>query len=117
MSNTRTLTLGFSPCPNDTFIFAALVNGLIDTGDLRFEVQLADVEALNLWAMEGRLDVTKLSFHALGLVLNRYNLLDSGSALGRNCGPLIVAAGPLTAEQLEAGLIAIPGRYTTAIFC
>ncbi|MFH1216021.1 MAG: 1,4-dihydroxy-6-naphthoate synthase [Pseudomonadota bacterium] len=109
------LTLGFSPCPNDTFIFHALVNRL--TGPLCpafVDPILADVETLNMWSMESRLDVTKLSFHALGHVLDDYVLLRSGSALGRGCGPLLVSRKPFDAGDLSGKTIAIPGRYTTA---
>ncbi|MBU3937182.1 MAG: 1,4-dihydroxy-6-naphthoate synthase, partial [Proteobacteria bacterium] len=84
------LTLGFSPCPNDTFIFHALVHGKSCTQAPNFaEPTLADVETLNEWALAGRFDVTKLSFHALGHVLDQYVLLMAGSALGRGCGPLL----------------------------
>lgn len=108
------LSLGFSPCPNDTFIFHAMTHGLVDMQGLTFaDPFLADVETLNTWALAGRLDITKLSFHALGHVLDNYVLLDSGSALGRGCGPLLVAAqgAPL---DLSRATVAIPGRYTTA---
>ena len=76
-------TLGFSPCPNDTFIFDALVNKKIDTGGLDFEVVLEDVETLNQWAMQGKLDISKISYGVLPLVLDRYALLDAGGALGK----------------------------------
>ena len=82
------LTLGFSPCPNDTFIFDALVNNKIDTGGLTFDVVLEDVETLNEWALAGKLDITKLSYGVLPLVLDRYVVLNSGSALGKGVGPL-----------------------------
>lgn len=109
------LSLGYSPCPNDTFIFYALTHGLVDPGGLTFaQPELDDVEQLNLWAMAGRLDITKLSFHALGHVLDEYCLLSAGSALGRGCGPLLVAAHPLSPGEAAAKRIAIPGRYTTA---
>ncbi len=109
------LSIGFSPCPNDTFIFQALVAGLIPTPDFTLLPEtLADVETLNQWAMEGRLDVTKLSFHALGHVLERYVLLSSGAALGRGCGPLLVSRPELALEELPRQTIAVPGRYTTA---
>ena len=109
------LTLGFSPCPNDTFIFHALVHGQACPGSLNFDAAtLADVETLNEWALAGRLDVTKLSFHALGHVLDRYVLLTAGSALGRGCGPLLVAGKNFSPDELPRLTIAIPGRYTTA---
>ena len=108
------LSLGFSPCPNDTFIFHALVHGLVD-GPIAFQPPvLEDVETLNSWAMQNRLDVTKLSFHALGHVLNEYCVLSAGSALGRGCGPLLVAAKPFDVGKCSALKIGIPGKYTTA---
>jgi 1,4-dihydroxy-6-naphthoate synthase len=109
------LSLGFSPCPNDTFIFYALVHGKIDAGDLIFrEPLLDDVEQLNNWAVAGRLDVTKLSFHALGHVLDEYCVLSAGSALGRGCGPLLVARASRPTSNLSGKRIAIPGKLTTA---
>ncbi|MFQ5445329.1 MAG: 1,4-dihydroxy-6-naphthoate synthase [Saprospiraceae bacterium] len=108
------LTLGFSPCPNDTFIFDALIHGKIDTEGLAFEVVMADVEELNRLAFAQKLDVTKLSFHALAYLIDRYVLLEAGSALGNNCGPLLIAKQPMTTEQIERARIAIPGKYTTA---
>lgn len=110
------LTLGFSPCPNDTFIFDALVHDRIDTGDLEFAIQLADVEALNQQAFRGELDVTKLSFHAFAHLTETYQLLDAGSALGNNCGPLLIAGREMHKEELPEAKIAIPGKYTTANF-
>lgn len=106
------LTLGFSPCPNDTFIFDALVHHKIDTEELEFEVIFADVEQLNKWACQGKLDITKLSYNAFTHCLNDYALLDSGSALGNNCGPLLIKK-PNTILTKESKL-AIPGKYTTA---
>ena len=85
------LTLGFSPCPNDTFIFDALIHGRIDTEGLEFEVFLGDVEELNRRAFAADLDITKLSYHAYAHLTNDYVLLDAGSALGNNCGPLLIA--------------------------
>jgi len=109
------LTLGFSPCPNDTFIFNALVHGQVCCESLDFgEAILADVETLNEWALAGRLDVTKLSFHALGHVLDQYVLLMAGSALGRGCGPLLVAREKFSPSELPCLTIAVPGKYTTA---
>lgn len=110
------ISLGFSPCPNDTFIFDALVHGRIDTEGLAFTPVLADVEELNRRAFAGELAVTKLSYHALAHLQDKYALLHAGSALGRNCGPLLIARRPLTEEEIENARIAIPGRYTTANF-
>jgi 1,4-dihydroxy-6-naphthoate synthase len=110
------LSLGFSPCPNDTFIFDALVHQKIDTEGLEFEVLLADVEELNQKAVKGELDITKLSYHAYAHLTDKYLLLDAGSALGRNCGPLLIAKRQLTKEEIAAGPIAIPGKLTTANF-
>lgn len=110
------LTLGFSPCPNDTFIFDALVHGKIDTEGLEFTVVMADVEELNRRAFAGDLDITKLSFHAYAYLLNRYVLLDAGSALGNNCGPLLISKRNLSDEEIDTARIAIPGKYTTANF-
>ena len=106
------LTLGFSPCPNDTFIFDALVHHKIDTEGLEFEVIFADVEQLNKWAFQGKLDITKLSYNVFTQCVNDYALLDSGSALGNNCGPLLIKK-PNTILTKESK-IAIPGKYTTA---
>ncbi len=110
----NTVSLGFSPCPNDTFIFHALVHSFVDTGIRVQDPFLEDVETLNNWAIEGKLDITKLSFHALGHVLDEYCILQSGSALGRGCGPLLVAAKEIDLTSGTALNIAIPGKYTTA---
>ena len=111
----KNLSLGFSPCPNDTFIFYGLVHGLIDSAGVTFaEPILEDVERLNLWAMAKTLDVTKLSFHALGHVLDEYCLLTAGSALGRGCGPLLVSGSMRHFDELRHLKIAIPGKMTTA---
>jgi len=111
-----TVRLGFSPCPNDTFIFGALVAGEIDTGGVRIEPVIEDIEALNLRALHGELEATKISFHAFGHIRDRYALLGAGAALGRGCGPLVVAREPIAAETLRSGglRIAIPGELTTA---
>lgn len=110
-----TLTLGFSPCPNDTFIFDALVNGKIDTGGLEFEVLLEDVQTLNLWAIEGKLDVSKISYGVLPLVLNQYKVLNSGGALGMGVGPLLITKDRTsTVADVNDMRIAIPGVNTTA---
>ncbi len=108
------LTLGFSPCPNDTFIFDALVNHKIDTGGLEFDVVLEDVQTLNEWALEEKLDITKISFGVLPLLLNHYSVLNSGSALGEGVGPLLVSNKIPDNSSLEDATIAIPGENTTA---
>jgi 1,4-dihydroxy-6-naphthoate synthase len=110
------LTLGFSPCPNDTFIFDALVHQKIDTDGLSFDVVLEDVETLNQWAIEGKLDITKLSFPALFRSLENYTLLNAGSALGKGVGPLLVRKkeAAISDEDIKNQLIAIPGINTTA---
>ncbi len=109
-----TLTLGFSPCPNDTFIFDALVNNKIDTGGLTFDVVLEDVETLNEWALAGKLDITKLSYGVLPLVLEKYIVLNSGSALGKGVGPLLIQKSKVKSQNVEDLVIAIPGEHTTA---
>ncbi len=113
-----TLTLGFSPCPNDCFMFDAIVHKRIDLEGLDFDVRLADIEALNTAAFAGEADVTKLSFHAYAYCADRYVLLDAGSALGRGCGPLLISKRRIDREEVAAGAlrIAIPGKYTTARF-
>jgi 1,4-dihydroxy-6-naphthoate synthase len=108
------LTLGYSPCPNDTFIFHALVHGKIDTGGLRFRERLEDVETLNRMARAAELDVTKVSYSAYGTLRDKYCLLRSGGALGRGCGPLVVARTGLSMDDLKGKRIAIPGKLTTA---
>lgn len=110
------LTLGYSPCPNDTYIFYAMTHGKIDTEGLEFEVLLADVEELNQKAFAGTLDITKLSYHAYGHLLKDYALLNAGSALGNNCGPLLISKYPMTKAEVQTARIAIPGKYTTANF-
>ena len=109
------LTIGYSPCPNDCFIFDALIHGKIDTEGLQFEVLLEDVETLNKKALKGELDITKLSYHAFAYVLENYILLRSGSALGFNCGPLLIQDARRTMKDLNSNSkIAIPGKLTTA---
>jgi 1,4-dihydroxy-6-naphthoate synthase len=122
------LTLGFSPCPNDTFIFDALIHHKIDTEGLDFEVFYDDVETLNQKAMRGELDVTKLSYHAFAYAADKYVLLDAGSALGFGVGPLLISDLEISISDLQNGkirnrkseirnpLIGIPGKYTTANF-
>ena len=116
------LTLGFSPCPNDTFIFDALIHHKIDTEGLDFEVFYDDVETLNQKAFRGELDITKLSYHAFAYVASQYVLLDAGSALGFGVGPLVICKDD--PKKLRSLLtihhspltIGIPGKYTTANF-
>jgi 1,4-dihydroxy-6-naphthoate synthase len=109
------MTLAFSPCPNDTFIFDALVNKRIDTEGLNFEVVLEDVQTLNEWAREGRMDISKISYGVLPLVLDQYIVLNSGGALGKGVGPLFITKGEVpTAERINEMRIAIPGINTTA---
>ncbi|TAN37568.1 MAG: 1,4-dihydroxy-6-naphthoate synthase [Nitrospirae bacterium] len=110
----KKLTLGYSPCPNDTFIFHALVHGRIKTGDLEFAELLEDVETLNKMARQGQLNITKVSFHAFGHLREDYCLLRSGGAMGRGCGPLVVAREALRMQDLRGRKIAIPGSLTTA---
>ena len=108
------LTLGFSPCPNDTFIFDALVNNKIDTGGITFEVLLEDVETLNRLALSNTPDITKISFGAWPLAINNYIILNSGSALGTGVGPLLIAKNNISVNDIEYCTIAIPGENTTA---
>jgi len=108
------LTIGFSPCPNDTFIFDALVNNKINTGDLEFDVTMEDVQTLNEMAIGGKADITKISYGSLPLILNNYLVLSSGSALGKGVGPLLIAPFELPAPAVKQCVIAIPGKYTTA---
>lgn len=110
------LTLGFSPCPNDTFIFDALVNKKIDTDGFEFDAVLADVETLNQWALDGKLDITKLSFPAFFRSLKYYTLLNTGSAVGKGVGPLVITDSQqeITADEINQASIALPGLHTTA---
>jgi len=112
MTRTR-LTLGYSPCPHDTFSFYGLAHGRIAT-PIDFDIVMADIERLNQDARDGRLDVTKLSFAAIGHLLPTYGLLRSGAALGRGCGPLIVSRKGMDIDDLTSGPIAVPGMLTTA---
>ncbi len=124
------LTLGFSPCPNDTFIFDALIHHKIDTGGLEFAVEYQDVETLNQKAFNGDLDITKLSYHAFAYAVKDYELLDAGSALGFGVGPMLIAKDAALVARLQAQLasgaglsaadaqirVGIPGKFTTANF-
>jgi 1,4-dihydroxy-6-naphthoate synthase len=110
------LSLGFSPCPNDTFIFDALVNKKIDSEGLDFEVVLEDIQTLNDWSTQGKLDVTKLSFPAFFRNMDQYEMLNSGAALGKGVGPLLVAKKMVNVPDVVHSSIAIPGELTTANF-
>src|SRR5437868_983611 len=110
------LSLAYSPCPNDCFIFDALLHKKIDTEGLDFTVHLEDVETLNRNAVKGEYDITKLSFHAYAYVLDKYILLKAGSALGFNCGPLLVENGRWKRGDEDNMKVAIPGKMTTANF-
>ena len=108
------LSLGFSPCPNDTFIFDALVNRKIDTGDFEFEVILEDVQTLNRWALEKKLDLSKISYGVWPLVQDHYTLLDAGGALGKGVGPLLISRNQILLKDIQQLTVAIPGEHTTA---
>jgi 1,4-dihydroxy-6-naphthoate synthase len=110
----KTLTLGYSPCPNDTFIFYALTHGKVEVPGITVVESLDDVETLNARAMKAELDLTKVSFHAFAYLRDKYCLLRSGGALGRGCGPLVVSKKYADMSSLVGRKIAIPGRYTTA---
>lgn len=110
------LSLGFSPCPNDTFIFNALVHRKIETRGITFDPQLHDVETLNRKAALTEFDITKISFAAYPNVMNEYILLTSGSALGHHCGPLLISKKTVSPESIPSKTLAIPGRHTTANF-
>lgn len=108
------LSIGFSPCPNDTFIFEALLNGDIETNGIEYEMILEDVETLNEWAMAGRLDITKISYGVLPLITKRYIVLDSGSALGNGAGPLLISKTKIPLSEISGCTIVLPGEHTTA---
>ncbi len=108
------LTLGFSTCPNDTFIFDAMVHKRIDTQGLDFELVMGDVEELNNLAFKGEIDITKISFHAYAYIADKYKILNAGSALGRNNGPLLISKRKIYPDEVPYLTIAIPGKYTTA---
>jgi len=110
----KSFSLGYSPCPNDTFIFYAMIHGKINTDGFSFTEELLDVETLNRKAMNAELDITKISYHAFGRLRNTYRLLRSGGALGRGCGPLLIAKNDFTVKELRNKRIAIPGKLTTA---
>ena len=108
------LTLGFSTCPNDTFIFDAMIHHKVDTEGLKFDVLMADVEELNQNALAGNIDITKLSYHAYAYLADSYKLLTSGSALGHKNGPLVISKHKVYKDEVETLKIAIPGKHTTA---
>jgi 1,4-dihydroxy-6-naphthoate synthase len=109
------LTIGFSPCPNDTFIFDALINNKIDTEGLSFQPVLEDVQTLNEWALQGKLDITKISYGVLPLLLKNYIVLNAGGALGKGVGPLLITKETgAENEDVNEMTIAIPGEHTTA---
>jgi 1,4-dihydroxy-6-naphthoate synthase len=110
----KKLKLAYSTCPNDTFIFYAIAHNVIDCGGLKFEIKLADVETLNQHARAGVYDISKLSFAAIGQLIEKYALLRTGAAIGRGCGPLLVARSGFDIKQLSSINIAVPGIWTTA---
>lgn len=110
----KTLSFGYSPCPNDTFVFYALIHGKVDTKNLHFKEVLLDVETLNQKALNNELNLTKVSYHAFGHLRRNYFLLRAGGAIGRGCGPLLVANEECTIDELKGKKIAIPGKLTTA---
>ena len=110
----RVITVGHSPDPDDAFMFHALANGKIDTGDLEFRHELQDIETLNRRALQGELDVTAVSIHAAAFLLDKYALLPSGCSMGDHYGPMVVARKPRSVEELSALKIAVPGTLTTA---
>ncbi len=110
------IRLGFSTCPNDTFMFDAMVHHRIDTKGYTFDITLADIFHLNQMAVRGKLDMVKVSYQTFGHVKDHYHLLDAGSALGHNCGPLLISKEPYSVQELidQPLPVAIPGRNTTA---
>lgn len=111
-----TISLGFSPCPNDTFIFDAMVNGAIDTAGINFKIYLEDVQTLNEWAIGGKLDCTKISYGVLPLIYKQYAVLNAGGALGNGVGPLLISKHIVSADDVMINEmpVAIPGENTTA---
>lgn len=110
----KTISIGISPCPNDTFIFEAIYNRRINLHGINYEFIMADVEELNNMALRGKLDATKISFNAFTKVIDKYELLHSGSALGRNCGPLLISKKSIDLNNSDQITVAIPGVNTTA---
>ena len=114
MATTNTIRLGFSPCPNDTFMFFAIASGELKLPGFDIVTELHDVETLNCKAMTAELDISKLSFHAWLKVRPKYRLLSSGAALGYGCGPLVVSKRPLTRADMTEARVVLPGQWTTA---
>ncbi len=110
----KILKLGYSPCPNDTFIFHALASGAVSIDPFKLDVTLADVEELNSMARSGKMDICKVSVHAAAHIMDDYVLLRAGGAMGRGVGPLLLTGAPCTIADLDGKRIAIPGRNTTA---
>ena len=110
----KELTVGYSPCPNDTYMFNAIAHGAVGVDGYKIQPVLHDIETLNGMAMDAVLDVTKLSFYAWLEVKNRYQLLDSGAAMGFGCGPVLIARTPLTQAEMHRCRVVLPGRWTTA---
>ncbi len=110
------LSIGLSPCPNDTFIFYALLHGKIETGGITFLPVLAEVEILNRKALAAELDVSKISFAVYPFIQDQYALLTAGSALGNNCGPLLISRKSIHEGDMATHTVAVPGKYTTANF-
>lgn len=108
------ITLGFSPCPNDTFIFDALINNKIENKDFEFELKIADVEELNRMILNSELDVSKISYHLYLFVNDNYQILNAGSALGNNNGPILISKYKIYPDEIKDLKVAIPGKYTTA---
>ena len=108
------ISLAFSPCPNDTFIFDAMVHHKIDTEGVDFNYRMADVEELNQMALREKMDMTKVSYHAWLYLRENYFLLDSGSAMGFGSGPLVIAKKHFSLNELDNLTIAVPGALTTA---
>ena len=113
-ANRRVIHVGHSPDPDDAFMFHALANDKIDTGDLIFEHELQDIETLNRRALKGELEVTAVSIHAYTQLLDKYALLPSGCSMGDRYGPMVVARKPLRVDELPKLRIAVPGTMTTA---
>jgi 1,4-dihydroxy-6-naphthoate synthase len=111
---TQRLTFGYSPCPNDTFMFHGIASGALELPGFSIEVRLHDIETLNRMALEGRLDISKLSFFAWLKTRDAYHLMNSGAALGFGCGPVVIAKQALGRKDIAGCRVAFPGEWTTA---